>query len=104
RDELVLHPVELAQALVLLLRLEKQRLAIALRFLPAGDVDREALRVPRLAGLVADDRVAVLQPDDAPVGGEKAVLDRERLAGPARPALRLAHGVAVLGVEMLDEE
>ena len=67
RDELVLHPVELAQPLVLHLRLAEQRLAVALRLLARGDVDREPLRVPRLAGLVADDGVAVLQPDDPAV-------------------------------------
>ena len=104
RDELVLHAVELAEPFVLLLRLREQRLAVALRLLARRHVDGEALRVPRVAGLVVHDGVAVLQPDDAPVGGDEPVLELERLGALPCLALRLAHAVAVIGVEVLDEE
>ncbi len=104
RDELVLHPVELAQPLVLHLGLCQQRLAVALRLDGCGDVEREALAVPRVACLVARDRVAVAQPDIASVLRQEPVLDLERLAALARRPLQLANPFTILRVQVVDEE
>src|SRR5712691_8243280 len=95
RDELVLHPVELTKTVVLELRLPKQLVAVSLGLLCSRDVDREALRVPGLSRLVANDGVAVAEPNHATVAGQVAVLELERLAALARGTLPLAHALAI---------
>ena len=103
-DELVLDAVELAQPFVLELRLREQRLAILLGPLPRRDVEREALAVPRRSRRVAHDRVAVPKPDVPAVLGAEPVLDVERLARLARGRLQAAHAVAVVRMQVVDEE
>ena len=103
-DELVLHPVELAEALVLQLRLREERLAVRLGLLARGDVERISLRVPGPAGLVPHDRVAVLEPDGAAVLREDPVLELQRPAALARRTLRVADALTVFGVQVVDEE
>ena len=103
-DELVLDAVELAQPLVVHLRLREQRLAILLCALACRDVERESLGVPRFSRFVANDGVAVPEPDVAAVLAEEPIFDVERLTRLAGGALQAPHAVAVVRVEMLDEE
>jgi hypothetical protein len=69
-----------------------------------GDVDEHALRVLRLATLVADDRLLVEDVDGRAVGGHEAVLevDGDLLARMARE-LR-GHPVGVVGMQEPDPE
>ena len=103
-DELVLHPVELAKAVVLAPSLAKQLVAVLLGRLGGRDVDREALGVPRLSRRVADDRIAVAQPDDPAVARHEAVLQLERLAALASSALSFAHALSICRMKMVGEE
>src|SRR5205823_11320904 len=99
-DELVLHPVELAKAVVLAPSLAKQLVAVLLGRLGGRDVDREALGVPRLSRRVADDRIAVAQLDDPAVARHEAVLQLERLAALASSALSFAHALSICRMQM----
>src|SRR5205807_343042 len=91
-------------SVVLALCLAKQLVAVLLGRLGGRDVDREALGVPRLPRRVADDRIAVAQPDDPAVARHEAVLQLERLAALASSALSFAHALSVRRMQMVGEE
>ena len=94
RDELVLQPVELSQLVVLPLELE-------LRLAAGGDVDDEAARMARSPSI--DDHARVLDPHDAAVAADHAVLVLERAAA-LRGAPHLGeHRLVVVGVQHLAE-
>ena len=69
--------------------------------LAVGDVEEDALRVIGPAGVVADDRVVVPHPDDAPVGGDQPVLAVEGASLRVAATLLAEHALAVAGMQAL---
>ena len=70
----------------------------------ARDVEEVALEVERLALVVEHDDALVAEVDDAPVAGDEAVLEAERLVRLVRVHVGGEHALAVLGVEQPAEQ
>ena len=70
----------------------------------ARDVEEVALEVERLALVVEHDDALVAEMDDAPVAGDEAVLEAERLVRLVRVHVGGEHALAVLGVEQPAEQ
>ena len=69
-----------------------------------GDVDHVPLRVLRRPGLVVHDHRGVVDPHDAAVAGDQAVLVVERLDAPVSLHEGLQYPVVIVGVKQLAEE
>jgi len=82
--------------------LEQPLLALLQGFLAVlllADVDHVALRVQRLADLVADDDGRVVDPDDVAVASDQAVLAIERIAAGVHRGEAREHARPILGVQ-----